>query len=388
MAEKRRKKGEGHWKVTKAGNIEYRFRYTDEYGRRKYKSVTGINEDHCHEKAEQFLARLEEIKNGRDLNATIVSLVREKIDTDYKKNFTGEQGYDRNLQTLAIIERGPIGHIPICDMQPYHIEGFYRELTKYANNTISKVYSMMKTAFKMAVQKKIITYNIMEDRNLRCPKSDKVDKKVRGLTDEEQKRFVSALNAHTPKYGANTYKLQLLIALYSGLRMGEVNALKPEDINFRQGFIHVCRTISVGINNRAFVKDGTKTIAGERDVPISKPLENVLRQALDEMKDNPEGLIFYDCKRKKIVNTAQVNSFYKTICKRAEILCNGQHALRHTFATRCIEAGVPALVLKNWLGHTDIHITLDTYADVFDRMNLGAISKFEKLMDEVMAEEQ
>lgn len=89
MAEKRRKKGEGHWKVTKAGNIEYRFRYTDEYGRRKYKSVTGINEDHCYEKAEQFLARLEEIKNGRDLNATIVSLVREKIDTDYKKNFTG-----------------------------------------------------------------------------------------------------------------------------------------------------------------------------------------------------------------------------------------------------------------------------------------------------------
>ena len=55
MAEKRRKKGEGHWRITKAGNIEYRFRYTDEYGRRKYKSVTGFTEDHCYEKAEQFL---------------------------------------------------------------------------------------------------------------------------------------------------------------------------------------------------------------------------------------------------------------------------------------------------------------------------------------------
>ena len=43
----------------------------------------------------------------------------------------------------------------------------------------------------------------------------------------------------------------------------------------------------------------------------------------------------------------------------------------------------PAVVLKNWLGHTDIHITLDTYADVFDRMNLGAISKFEELMCEL-----
>ena len=386
MTQKRRKKGEGYWRETKTGNIEYRFRYTDEYGRKKYKSVTGYTEEHCYERAEQFLDRLEQIKNGRDLDATIVSIVRDKIETDFKLNYTGEQGYDRNLQTLAIIERGPIGHIPIRDIQAHHIEGFYHELTRYSNNTIGKVYSMMKTAFKIGIQRKIITYNIMEDRNLRCPKSDKMDKKVRGLTDDEQKRFVSALEDYTPKYGANSYKLQFLIAIYSGMRMGEINALKPEDINFKQGFIHVCRTISVGVSKKAFVKDGTKTVAGERDVPISKPLEKVLRQALEEMKENPEGLIFYNHKGKKVINTTQVNSVYKTLCKKADVPCNGQHSLRHTFATRCIEAGVPALVLKNWLGHTDIHITLDTYADVFDRMNLGAISKFENLMEEVMNE--
>ncbi|MDO4745525.1 MAG: site-specific integrase, partial [Bacillota bacterium] len=158
-------------------------------------------------------------------------------------------------------------------------------------------------------------------------------------------------------------------------------------INFRQGFIHVSRTISSGLENRKFIKDGTKTLAGERDVPISKPLETILKQALEEMKDNPEGLIFYDHRRKCIIGTNQVNTVYKRICEKAGVEYNGQHALRHTFATRCIEAGVPALVLKNWLGHTDIHITLDTYADVFDRMNLGAISKFEKLMDEVMTTE-
>ena len=66
---------------------------------------------------------------------------------------------------------------------------------------------------------------------------------------------------------------------------------------------------------------------------------------------------------------------------------NGQHSLRHTFATRCIEAGIPALVLKGWLGHKDIHVTLDTYAHVFERMNLGAISKFESLINEVMADD-
>lgn len=387
MKKKRNANGEGHFRVKESGSVEYTFRYTDEYGRRKYKSVSGIDEEHCYERAEQFLARLEQIKSGRDLDATIVELVREQLDNDYKRNHTGEQGYDRNLKTLGIIERSSIGHIPICEVQPYHIEAFYQQITKYANNTIGKIHSMLKMAFRVAEQRKIIYENIMLDKNLRCPKSDRKDKKVRGMTEDEQKRFISALEEHIPNFGSNSYKLQMLIELYSGMRMGEINALKPNDINFKQGFIHVSRTISVGRNNKTFIKDGTKTIAGQRDVPISKPLENVLKIALDEMKDNPHGLIFYNHRNKSLISTTATNSYYKRICEKANVPYYGQHALRHTFATRCIEAGVPALVLKNWLGHTDIHITLDTYSDVFDRMNLGAISKFEELMDEVMAAE-
>ena len=245
---------------------------------------------------------------------------------------------------------------------------------------------MIKTAFRIAQQKNVIVVNIMDDVNLRCPKSDKPDKKVRGMTEEEQKRFVAALNEYKPRYGSNSYKLQLLIELYSGMRMGEINALKPEDIHFDKGYVSVRNTVTVTKNNKRFIKNDTKTFAGKREVPISKPLEKVLRQALDEMKENPEGIIFYDHKNKSIISTTQVNSVYKTICQKAEVECNGQHALRHTFATRCIEAGIPALVLKGWLGHKDIHVTLDIYADVFERMNLRAISKFETLINEVMAD--
>ena len=55
--------------------------------------------------------------------------------------------------------------------------------------------------------------------------------------------------------------------------------------------------------------------------------------------------------------------------------------MRHTFATRCIESGVPAVVLKEWLGHTDIHITLDTYADVFTGLQNDSINKYETYLD-------
>lgn len=105
------------------------------------------------------------------------------------------------------------------------------------------------------------------------------------------------------------------------------------------------------------------------------------------MKENPEGLIFYDHRKKCIISTTQVNSVFKTICKKAEVECYGQHSLRHTFATRCIEAEVPALVLKGWLGHKDIHVTLDTYVDVFSKMQFGEMSKFNSYIDKVMGEE-
>ena len=102
------------------------------------------------------------------------------------------------------------------------------------------------------------------------------------------------------------------------------------------------------------------------------------------MKDNPLGLVFYDYRKKGIVQTSQVNCFYRRICEKAGIECFGQHALRHTFATRCIEAGVQPVVLKTWLGHTNIHMTLDIYSDVFDKMDFGALEKIDTLIGTIM----
>lgn len=175
----------------------------------------------------------------------------------------------------------------------------------------------------------------------------------------------------------NDYKLQLLIELCSGMRMGEINALRTEDIDLENGLVHVRATISRGLEYRNFIKDGAKTDAGVRDIPVNKALESVLKEALERVQKNPFDLIFYDYLKKDLITTSQVNCFFHRICKKAGISKRGQHALRHTFATRCIEVGVPAVVLKNWLGHRVIHMTLDIYADVFDSMHHSTMEKFE-----------
>ena len=177
--------------------------------------------------------------------------------------------------------------------------------------------------------------------------------------------------------GRNNYKKQILIEIYSGLRMGEINALTPECIDFKNNVIHVRSTISHGIENRAYVKDGAKTYEGSREVPISKKLKPILEQALEEMTDNQLGFIFYDNNKDDVISTKQVNNFFRRVVAKAGLPMRGQHALRHTFATRCIEAGVSAEVLRKWLGHKNIHITLDTYADVFNSLHNKSIERFE-----------
>ena len=137
--------------------------------------------------------------------------------------------------------------------------------------------------------------------------------------------------------------------------------------------IHIHSIISTGIDGKPFVKEGGKTKNSIRDIPISRTLEPFLREALERQLPNKQDLLFCDRYSGQPFYTSQPNSYFRIVCRKANIEPRGQHALRHTFATRCIEAGVPPVVLKKWLGHSDIHVTLDTYTDVFSEMSNDSI---------------
>lgn len=377
MARKKKKRatrGDGSFRVRETGTVEYRITYKDEFGRSKRKSFSGKTEEECYRKYEKFIDEQKKLMKGIDVYATIPQIIEERYKLDYRLNYVGEQGFSRNMETLNILKRSMIAHIPIVEITKQHLLAYLASITHYSNSVIQKCFQQLKMAFNEAKEQGIIEKNIITDREIKCPKSDKPDKKVRGYTPEEQKCLVDAILNHKVPYGRNSYKLQLLIELYTGMRMGEINALRPEDIDLDKNVVHIRRTVSKGANSRAFIKEGTKTYAGSRNVPMSKEARAVVEQALEEMKRNPENLVFYDHNKQDIVTTNQVNGFFKRICNKAGVLYNGQHALRHTFATRCIESNIQPVVLKTWLGHTDIHITLDIYSDVFDGLNHNSIS--------------
>ena len=376
-----RKKDYGSGSFRKRGSkYEYRVSYSDNNGITRSNSFSGRTQRECYKRAEDFFIELERQKLGTDKGNTISAILRTKYQADFEMNFIAEQGYNRNLEFLRILEDSPVSQIPIYDVTVDDLERYMKSIINYSNSVIEKLHLQIKQAFNEGVRRGFITDNIMEIHEIRRPKSNKPTKKVRGLTEEEQKLFTEALeNYPIPKHGQH-YKRQLLIELYTGMRMGEINALAPEDIDFNRSLIHVHKTVSTGLNNRSFISDTTKTDAGNRYVPINNLVKSILEESVGDMKSNPEGLIFYNHRRGSIINTSQVNSYFNRVAEKAGIDITGQHSLRHTFATRCIEAGITPVVLKTWLGHTDIHVTLDTYSDVFDRLNHKSISQFEGYM--------
>lgn len=381
--QKRANNGRGSFRLLDSGKLCYRISYRDGYGELKRKSFTGIDEGHCLELAEDFLDRQEKIEVGVDMNSTIADLLEERYEFDLLNNFVGVQGYSRNISCLQIIKRDRIGNMPIIEITERDIVGFLVSLTDYANSTISKVYSQIKLAYKVAISKGLVDHNIIEVKNIRCPKSGKPNKKIRALTLKEQQILEAGLKEYKGKKDSNDYTNQLFIELYTGLRMGEINALSPDAIDFENGVIHVRRTISKGINYEQFVKEGTKTAAGTRDVPITKQAEPYLIDALNNYQDNPDKLLFTDVNTGKLITTSQVNMFYQRLCKKLGIEFFGQHALRHTFATRCVEAGIPPVVLKKWLGHSKINMTLDIYTDVFETFNNKAVAQYEMYLTQM-----
>ena len=246
--ERKVERGDGSFRVTPAGNLEYRISYKDENGVSRRKSFTGIDETECLVKAQSFKRKLALINKGLDINATIITILEARYKKDLKMGFTGEQGYCRNISNVKVLKRSEIAKIPIRDVTRRDVNKYLESLGRYSSSMVKQFYRQVKLAFSIAEEEGLIEENFMNSRDMKCPKIGKPVKKVSALTPGDQKKLVDKMTNKTPPYGRNDYRLQLFIELYSGMRMGEINALHPEDIDLDNNVIHVRGTISRGLD--------------------------------------------------------------------------------------------------------------------------------------------
>lgn len=339
----------------------------DERGKLRRKSVYGKTKKEVREKLNQIEFGIQTGTFVDKSAITFYQLVKQILDDERNLNYIKTPTYFRHMETLKQL-RG-IYHTPLQQMNDVLIKDFLLKNQDYAQSAINKQYTMMQRTFREAVDRGILTKNPME--RLRKPKSTQKREKVRALTVEEQRRMMAVLTTEDVQYSQ-----QMLLSMLTGMRMGEINALEASDVFLEFGVISVHKTISRGERGQAILNPEPKTSAGERKIPITDDVGTILRECL---MVRPEGLLFLQ--NGQMITTNQVNAQYQRMLKKYNLIDDtvpgkvDLHSLRHTYATRCIEAGMQPKVLQLLLGHTDITITMNTYCDAFDAYREDNIAK-------------
>lgn len=267
-----------------------------------------------------------------------------------------------------------IGEMELKDIKSIHCQNVLNRMNKrYKVSSIQICRNLMKTVFSCAVDNDILVKNPIT-KSVRPTGGGKVVKRE-ALTMEEQNIFLEAAKkaAHYNEYA---------FILQTGLRVGELMALRWSDVDFNNKIIHIRHNLHYK-KGGGFVLGEPKTESGVRDIPLTK---EAIRILLDQKEKNSKNkvvqmeysdFVFLN-KHGKITLVCTYNDGINSICRAKNLKHFSIHTLRHTFATRCIEAGMRPKTLQSILGHSKIEMTMNLYVHVTDDAKTEEMKSAEK----------
>ena len=295
------------------------------------------------------------------------------------KSFEKYEGIYRNY-----IKDSELGKVKLKDLRTTHIQRYYNKLQNQDNkppSTIRGINTRLKPCLGEAEKQGYINKNYCKMVTL--PKNN-ATKDIQVLSQTDQQRFIEAIKGHK-------LEMLFLIALSTGLRLGELLGLKWSDIDFNTGMLTVNRTLSRVKNQDTgkyeVIEQIPKTKNSNRVIPIPS---NILTKLKDHKK--------IQSKQRLFVGEAYINNNYvftddignpiddkrpgrnlKSTLTKLNIEPIKFHALRHTYATRLFEANVPPKTVQVLMGHYDISITMDIYTHVMEDTKLEAVEKLNNI---------
>jgi transposase len=223
-----------------------------------------------------------------------------------------------------------------------------------SQKTVKDILVVLKMIYRYGVKH---NYLLFVDWNIRFP-TEQRSHGIEVLTKEHQRKLMNHLEQNF------TFRnLGILICLHTGLRIGELCALTWNDIDLDTGTIHVRRTleriyiIDGGKKHTELLLGSPKTKNSIRDIPITKPLQKVLRPLKKVVNAN-----YYVLTNEATPTEPRTyRSYYRKLMEELHLPFIKFHGLRHSFATRCIESKCDYKTVSVLLGHSNISTTLNLY---------------------------
>ena len=340
------RKGEN---IYKRKDGRYEGRYIKEYaldGKAKYGYIYGKTYSDVRERLTKLKAG---VKNEKAVSSNLK--MSEWFDIWYDSQTHIKQSTKTIYQSYSNKHLKPkLGKIRLKKLTRDILQKFFNELSgELSAKTVRAIYSMVKLCLQTAYEKQLV--GLIVDK-IRLPKT--IDKSVKVLTVQEQRRLEEVI-----EFENKTNDIGILICLYTGIRIGELCALRWENVSLDRKIMTINKTIyrvsnKEGTNKTKIIFSTPKSLNSERDIPIPEFLTLKLRKI-----HKNSGFVI--SRNGHYIEPAVYRRRYKKLLEKANIEYMTFHSTRHTFAVRALEVGVDVQTLSEILGHSSVATTLKFY---------------------------
>lgn len=285
----------------------------------------------------------------------------------FKKNSIKIASFARLNTSKNALKHYEISKMRICDISFFDLQRYINQLVAdgYSLTNIKKQVLIVTAPLKQAAAMKILPAD--PSVGIRMPTEAKVQKKAKEViayTQEEQDKLWKHIiqNPENVGYAAVAFEIE------TGLRAGELLALKWSDVNISQCKMRIHATIiDPQYTNKALYQDSAKSKSSNRTIPLTPKALTILKR-LNATRTTEWVFEKYGDR----MSYQQLTYQTKKLCREANVKYLGEHVFRHTFATNCYYKGIDVKILSRLMGHSSVQVTynvyINLYGDGFDDM--------------------